>query len=203
MSSKYEVLLEKKGRGRGLVSITRPWAVRTFKLVGQNLEYYDGDKLKGTIEIGSSSVGKLTGDEADGKPFPFFVDNKKEKLLLNASCEEIRLKSMEIFSLAAGNPNWKLPDAYEKAASKAVIGIMSGDAEKARLEAEQKRLEAERLQEVTSGTAALMAEELANKQLREAREAEEKQREEQVSFWGLSSLIFLIRFFISLGKTSC
>ncbi|KAK0349903.1 hypothetical protein LTR94_031199, partial [Friedmanniomyces endolithicus] len=95
----YEVLLEKKGRGRSFMG--RPWAVRTFKLKEQNLEYYDGDKLKGTISIAGSKTGKIPPEEADGKTFPFAVATKEEKLILNASCEEIRLRCIEIFNYAA------------------------------------------------------------------------------------------------------
>ena len=53
-SNVFEVLLEKKGRGRGAFSLSRPWAVRTFKLHGQTLEYFDVDKIKGTIDISGS-----------------------------------------------------------------------------------------------------------------------------------------------------
>lgn len=41
-------LLEKRARGRNTSNITgKNWKWRTFKLTGQNLEYYNIDKLKG------------------------------------------------------------------------------------------------------------------------------------------------------------
>lgn len=196
----YEVLLEKKGRGRSFMG--RPWAVRTFKLKEQNLEYYDGDKLKGTISIAGSKTGKIPPEEADGKTFPFAVATKEEKLILNASCEEIRLRCIEIFNYAATDKSWtlqpkspppappvevdevqqkieKTQEEFDTAATAAVAAVFAENAEKARLEEEQKQLEEQRLRQATEAAAKLMEEELANKKLREAKEAEKKQQEEQ------------------------
>lgn len=183
----YEVLLEKKGRGRNILS-GRPWAVRTFKLRSQTLEYYDGDRLKGAIDIANSKTAKISVDEADGKTFPFAISTKDEKLILNASCEEIRVRCIEIFNFAAKDKNWTLepPTKVEKAqadfdsaATKAVASVFAENAEKARLEEEQRKLEEERQREVTAAAAKVLEEEMANKKIREAKEAEERQREEQ------------------------
>lgn len=196
----YEVLLEKKGRGRSFLG--RPWAVRTFKLKEQNLEYYDGDKHKGTIDIANSVAAKITPEEADGKTFPFAVTTKDEKLILNASCEEIRVRCIEIFNYAAKDKNWtlipravtpppappadeaqakieKTQEEFDQASTAAVAAIFAENAEKARLEEEQRQLEAERLKQATAAAAKVMEEELANKKLREAKELEKKQQEEQ------------------------
>jgi hypothetical protein len=70
------------------------------------LEYYDGDRFRGTFEIVNATTKEILPSEADKKDFPFEIDNKKEKLLLNASCATTRSKCIEIFNLAAYNPNW-------------------------------------------------------------------------------------------------
>lgn len=188
--SKFEVLLEKKGRGRGAFTLSRPWAVRTFKLVGQTLEYYDVDKIKGTIDISGSTARRASPEESDNKPFPFEVDTGKEKLMLNASCEEIRTKCLEVFSLASKTADWdKKPvtpaaaPAPQKNAGEALAALAAAEenrAKLAKLEEEQKKLETERLKQQTAVAAKVMEEELANKKLREAKEAEARQHEEQV-----------------------
>jgi len=176
----YEVLLEKKARGRGF-SLTRPWTVRTFKLTKQSLEYYDGEKLKGTVEINGASCGLLPPEEADHKLFPFHCDNGKEKLILNASCEEIRQRCLQIFTLAATDPDWTLAAIDPNPALLAAVSLltMNGSDEKEKLEAQQKVVEAERLNAVTDATARILEEELANKKLQQAREAEGQQHEAQ------------------------
>jgi transcriptional regulator of heat shock response len=68
---------------------------------------------------------------------------------------------------------------FEEAAVASAAHIFAENAEKARLEEEQRKLEEERLKQQTAAAAKIMEEELANKKLREAREAEKKQREEQ------------------------
>jgi flagellar biosynthesis GTPase FlhF len=192
----YEVLLEKKGRGRNFMG--RPWTVRTFKLKAQSLDYYDGDKLKGTINVTASKSAKVPAEEADGKLFPFAVNTSEEKILLNASCEEIRARCIELFNQAAINKNWSLhppkeepkeeidikieqaTKEFEVASTAAVASVFAENAEKKRLEEEERKLEEERKQHATAAAAKMMEEELANKKLREAKEAEQKQKEEQV-----------------------
>eukprot|EP01040_Poterioochromonas_malhamensis_P012894 gene12894-14129_t len=181
----YEVLLEKKGRGRSFMG--RPWAVRTFKLKEQNLEYYDGDKLKGTISIAGSKTGKIPPEEADGKTFPFAVATKEEKLILNASSIDkswtLQPKSpppappVEVDEVQQKIE--KTQEEFDTAATAAVAAVFAENAEKARLEEEQKQLEEQRLRQATEAAAKLMEDELANKKLREAKEAEKKQQEEQ------------------------
>lgn len=180
-SPTFEVLLEKKGRGRGF-ALARPWAVRTFKLKGQTLEYYDAAKFKGTISIAGGIASVISSKEGDDKPFPFALDAGGEKLLMNASDDLRRQRCIQIFNLAAKDANWTMPPepGQQTAAVEAVIGILAADVEKARLQAEQRQLEEERLKEVTAATAKMMEEELANVKLRQAAEAEQKQREEQV-----------------------
>lgn len=102
---KLVVILEKKGRGRGM-SIIKTWAVRTFKLDGQNLVYYDKEKLKGTVNIEGSTCAAVEPSKADNKEFPFVVDTGKEKLILNASTEEMRTKCINILNFAASSMNW-------------------------------------------------------------------------------------------------
>lgn len=173
MSDVFEVLIEKKGRGRGAFTISRPWAVRTIKLKEQNLEYYDVDKLKGNISIKDAICRKLTPDEADNKPFPFEVDVGKEKLILNASCEEIRTKCLDVFTLASKSINWSREMKANADAEEAQKNL-------AALELEAKKLEAERLQQTTAGAASVLQEQVANKALQDAAAAEARQKEEQV-----------------------
>ena len=186
---RFVVILEKKGRGRGALSaLSRPWAVRTFRLFKQKLEYFDGEKLKGEINTKNSVSKVINSADADGKEFPFeMLTTDGEKLILNATGEEIRRRCIDLFNRSAADPNWDLlptppPEikAYEDAASKAVVGAMAADAEKARIEAEQKRLEEERKGQVAEGASTILEEQAANAKLRAAKEAEEKQKEEQV-----------------------
>lgn len=172
MSEVFEVLIEKKGRGRGAFTISRPWAVRTIKLKEQNLEYYDVDKLKGNLSIKDAICRKLTPEEADSKPFPFEVDVGKEKLILNASCEEIRAKCLEVFSLASKSVNWSGEMKANANAEEAKKNL-------AALELEAKRLDAEQKQQQTAGVASVFQEQQANKALEDAATAEARQKEEQ------------------------
>jgi len=103
-----EVILEKRGRGRGISSLTaqRPWATRLFKLDGQKLEYYDGTILKGTIATSGCTCVNLDPKDADEKPFPLLLNTGKEKIFLNASSEEVRSKCIEVFNFSADTANW-------------------------------------------------------------------------------------------------
>ena len=96
------IILEKKGRGRG-ISVIKTWTVRTFKLQGQNLKYYDKDKLKGEIDISGSKSEIIEPSEADNKEYPFLLDTGKEKLILNATNEHMRKKCVDIFNFAANS----------------------------------------------------------------------------------------------------
>ena len=44
-------------------------------LNGLQIQYYDKDKLKGTINIAGSKTKKLNRNEADNKEFPFMIGN--------------------------------------------------------------------------------------------------------------------------------
>ena len=48
---------------------------RKFMLNGLQIQYYDKDKLKGTINIAGSKTKKLNRNEADNKEFPFMIGN--------------------------------------------------------------------------------------------------------------------------------
>lgn len=111
----FQVLLEKKGRARGAIGLLsgRPWAIRTFKLQKQTLRYYDRDDLRGEVNIAGAKALKLESKDADQKPFPFVIQcvtNNNEHVILNASCEDVRIHCIEIFSMAANHPNWVLPE---------------------------------------------------------------------------------------------
>lgn len=153
MAEGYSVILEKKGRGRGMGFGGRPWAVRTFKLVNQSFEYYDGSKLKGTIDTKGSKTAIVSSSEGDGKEFPFQLDSTDgEKVLLNASSWVIRDKCIEVLNRSARNPNW---DNKE-------------DNDKARLEARLRELEYERLNAAKSGAAGVFNDQGANASLKKA-----------------------------------
>lgn len=193
----FEVILEKKGRGKGF-SFSRPWTIRTFKLKGQQLEYWDKDLLKGTIEIKGSATGIVPSSEADGREFGFAINTSTEKLILNASSSVLREQCIERFNTAANDPDWAKrrtaeQKAYEKAATSAVAGAFAEEAEKARLRAEMEALENQRKQEASAAAANVMAEGLANKALEDARRAEAEQNAQQVPpAISMSSIISLV-----------
>lgn len=102
----FVVILEKKGRARHF-GFTRPWSVRTFKLNNQELSYYDGEKLKSTVNVKESFASILSSSDAEGKEFPFFLQTADgEKIILNASSDEIRIKFIDILNHAAKHPDW-------------------------------------------------------------------------------------------------
>jgi hypothetical protein len=117
MSSTFEVLLEKRSRGR-ILSLSRSWAIRTIRLSKQTLSYYDGNELKGSVDISGCSLRCVSPSEADNKTYPFEVDTGNEKLLFNASCLETRNKCVEIFTLASKSVNWD--EVQENAMKKAM-----------------------------------------------------------------------------------
>lgn len=101
----FEVLLEKRSRGR-ILSMSRSWALRTIRLTRQTLSYYDGNDLKGSVDISGAVLRLVSPADADSKSFPFEIDIGSEKLLFNASCSENRAKCMEIFTLASKTAEW-------------------------------------------------------------------------------------------------
>ena len=162
----YAVILEKKGRARGMGFGGRPWAVRTFKLIEQNFEYYDGSKLKGVINTKNSKTVPVTPTEADGKEFPFELQSADgEKVLLNGSSWAIRDKCIEVLNRSSKNPKW---DNAE-------------DNEKYRLEARLRELEHERLQAATGGAAGVFAEQGANASLKKSQNAANAIKAQNVS----------------------
>lgn len=181
-TASFEVMLEKKGRGRGF-ALARPWAVRTFKLKQQQLDYYDSAKLKGSINVAGGKASVVSSKEADDKPFPFVFDaSTGERLFMNATCDSVRQRCIQIFNLAAQYPDWGMPPepGHQTAAAQAVIGTLSAEVEKNKLLEEQKRLEEERQKEVAAATARMMEEEAANAKLRQAEEAARQEQEAQV-----------------------
>ncbi len=177
MSDVFEALLEKKGRGRSAFAISRPWAVRTFRLSGQTLEYFDVDKLKGSVDVRDGVCKLVSAEEADNKPFPFELDVGKEKILLNAPNEMIRKKCMEVFTAASKDPNWLANSRYSlnRASVQTQQKIDN-------LEVYQQKLEQELQQQQTTATLAILQEQAIQKDLRGAAEAERKQQEQQVIF---------------------
>ena len=110
----YAVILEKKGRARGMGFGGRPWAVRTFKLTEQNFEYFDGNKLKGTIDTKNAQASIIPPSEADGKEYPFVLKTASEDVILNGSSWAIRDKCIEVLNRSAKNPKWDNAQDNEK-----------------------------------------------------------------------------------------
>lgn len=114
--STEELFLEKRGRGRGISSLTgnRPWALRSFKLIEQSFHYYDGDKLKGTINTRNSRTriidensSHMDREAVANKKFPLLMETiEDEKVYLNASTEYFRLKAVDILNRSSKKPNW-------------------------------------------------------------------------------------------------
>lgn len=141
----------------------RPWAVRTFKLVEQNFEYYDGTKLKGVINTKGSKAYAIESSEADGKEFPFALDTTDgEKVLLNGSSWAIRDKCIEVLNRSSKNPKWDNAEENERY----------------RLEARLRELEHERLIATQQGAAGAFAESGANASLKKAQGAKDAIRAE-------------------------
>ncbi len=206
LNGTFEIILEKKGRGRGTFSLSRPWATRTFRLTGQCLQYFDNDKLKGTLDIKGGVCRLVPGAEADNKPFPFEVTLSdaagKEKLMLCAPNESSRQKCIDVFTAAFNDPLWAqekpkpvpvavvtpppqvdqaaVEAAAQKKADELQLQQKKLEEEQKRLEEEQKRLEEERLQQQAAAAAAVLREQAIKRELEQAAEAERKQQEEQV-----------------------
>jgi hypothetical protein len=98
--------------------MSRSWAIRTIRLSKQTLSYYDGNDLKGTVDISACTLRCVSPSDADNKTFPFEIDTGNEKLLFNASCLETRNKCIEIFTLASKSSNWD--EVQENAMKKAM-----------------------------------------------------------------------------------
>jgi len=131
----------------------RPWAVRTFKLVGQSFEYYDGPKLKGTIDTKGSKAYTVASADADGKEFPFQLDTTDgEKVLLSATTWGTRDMCISVLNRSSKNPKWDNKEENEKA----------------RLESRMRELEYERKQATASGAAGVFNEQGANASLKKA-----------------------------------
>jgi len=109
-------LLEKRARGRNTSNITgKNWKWRTFKLTGQNLEYYDVDKLKGCYNTQQSVARECYTMECAGKSFAFTIQNNSEMFFLNASSELIRQTCINILNRSSLNPNWNNAADNQKA----------------------------------------------------------------------------------------
>jgi hypothetical protein len=184
----YEVVLEKKGRGRGF-TFTRPWAVRNFKLKQQTLEYYDASKFKGSINIKNAQVKTLTPKEADEKPFPFvIITTTKEHVILNASSDLTRQNCIDMFNTAANDINWTI--SLESLATQIVYDATNQfeDANKKptailREESEISKLKNEEKQLVTSETVKALEGDVAMKEMeKEEENLRKKQQEEEVIY---------------------
>jgi hypothetical protein len=203
-SDVFEVILEKKGRGKNF-AFTRPWAIRTFKLKKQTLEYYDRDTLKGSVDLKGAAASVIPPSEADGKDFPFVVSTTAEKIILNASSAVLRDQCIERFNQAAADPNWAtnrtvsvamkdaaaLQETLAKAKepepepqpeiSAAVANMFVSNVETALLEKEVEKIEEEIKEEVSAEVASIFQEALADQSIELAHQAEEEQKVEQVN----------------------
>eukprot|EP01038_Epipyxis_sp_PR26KG_P010040 gene10040-13498_t len=98
---------------------TKIWVVRTFKLNGQVFDYYEGERLKGSINTANSKSTKI--EPIDGKLFPFQLETMRETILLNATSEEIREKCIEILNYSSKSAIWALTDSNRKKSKRALI----------------------------------------------------------------------------------
>lgn len=117
MEEEFVVELEKKGRlRRRLVKIRRPWSKRKFVLKKQIWEYWDGDVLKGQLDVAKCKVKVLTSSEADDKPFPFQVEVAGgEAVILSAPSEIVRVITLQWLSYASVSPDFKAPFVFGSA----------------------------------------------------------------------------------------
>jgi len=114
MNSYFEGLLEKRSRARSFLAISN-WKTRTFKLIGQDLSYSEGTTLKGEINTNGAEVRKVKSEDADGRVFAFELileakqpNEERERLLLNAESEPIRMKWMSVLNASSRSASWTL-----------------------------------------------------------------------------------------------
>lgn len=89
------------------IVLGRPWASRTFKLVGQELAYFDDDDLKGNVSTEGCLAEFPPADlELDGREFCFHLIIPSETLLLSASSDAERRQWMEVLNLSATSATW-------------------------------------------------------------------------------------------------
>ena len=116
--------LEKKARGKSLKSMfNKPWSWRTFKLVGQNLEYYHSNQLKGTFDTSGSVCAICNTAEVKGKTYPFYIRKDSETLFLNASTEYIRQKCINIINRSSYDKHWNNPEANTQAEKEVISKV--------------------------------------------------------------------------------
>lgn len=112
MADSFEVVLEKKSRGKGFLLSGRAWAYRRFKVYGQTMEYYDKNSLKESFSINGLKSEPLSSADADNRPFPLLLTFANgDKLVLSAKTEHDRSNCIEVFNLAANDPNWVLSES--------------------------------------------------------------------------------------------
>ena len=127
ISASFEGPLEKRARVRGaagesvrafLSKITglndeHAWKRRDFKLEGQTLSYWDGQKKKGILNIKDCKIRKVAPDEVNGKENGFELvlphgDTRNEAVYLSAESLTARAKWISILTAAAVAEQWQL-----------------------------------------------------------------------------------------------
>lgn len=75
-------ILSKKGRNK----LYQPWAIRTVILDDEStLRYFDGQSLRGEVDVVGCFLRTLTPDQADGRSHAFEIANISEKGALKSS----------------------------------------------------------------------------------------------------------------------
>lgn len=109
-------LLEKRARHQSIIYLgSKHWEWRTFKFIGQSLEYYKKNELKGTFNIAGCEAKECNSFEGYGKTYPFSIKYGESILYLNASSEYVRQKCLNILNRAATDFHWNNPEKNFKA----------------------------------------------------------------------------------------
>jgi ankyrin repeat protein len=84
-----EGVMQKKGRKKDWYSIINPWAERRIQLMQSgSVNYYDGDRIRGSIEATHAQVIEKLPEQAEGRQYAFEIisaDPQEPRLLLAAN----------------------------------------------------------------------------------------------------------------------
>lgn len=77
----------------GSNELIRSWKMRTFKLIGLSLQYYEGEVLKGEFNISKCTVQTASADECKNRSCIYgFVIQGEKKMYVTAPTEQFRAK---------------------------------------------------------------------------------------------------------------
>lgn len=121
LTGSFSGALEKRSRKRNFLARLssgadeNTWKRREFRLNGQLLSYWDGNKKKGEVNIKDNKIQKMVSEEMNGREFGFeltLISEKEgmapERLYLAAESSFLRAKWISILNVAAKDDKWQL-----------------------------------------------------------------------------------------------